>query len=763
MYAAARENARFRPISWCPSLRPRRIDRLRLVGPPARDPSTFPSAIGVRGAPAPPVAEAAPKVRLPADVRPTAEALELRIDPKQDRFSGSVDIAISLDQPRSVVWLHGKGFNVSRAAAVLDGGAEVAGTWRQEGDDGLASLTFPRALPAGKAKLHVDYDAPFGLKLEGLYKVKQEGSAYAFTQFESTAARDAFPCFDEPGFKIPFDTTLVVPADAQAVSNTKEIERRTDGGSLRVHFAPTLPLPSYLLAFAVGPLEIVPAADVAPNAVRKRPLPLRAVTAKGHGKEVAYAIAHTGDFVTLLEQFFGIEYPYDKLDILALPDKHGAMENAGAITFGDQFLLFDEKTAPVSQKRVYANVMLHELAHQWVGDLVTAAWWDDIWLNEAFATWMQGELVDVWDPKMEARMSLLERTQSAIGNDVLVSARAIRQPIASTNDIKNAFDGITYEKGAAVIGMFERWVGPETFQRGVHDYLAAHRLGSATADDFLGAESAASGKDVKTPFHTFLDQPGVPFVEAEVKCDGAPRLHLKQSRYLPLGSTGDANRSWQIPLCAKYQVGKETKEKRARCSPTGKGILPLGAASPRLGPSERRIGRVLPLRARPRRPREAAGEGVRELELARSRRLRQQPPRRVRPRRPLVRGRAEGGLRPGGGSPRQHCPRSDGLHRPGARLALRRRDPPLHRELRANALPRRVREARMAAGEERRPGSLRASVTGPPVSHGHGARSRGPSRGEEARARLPWVQEGRRPPPRRARPEPGRDRARRPG
>ncbi len=324
-----------------------------------------------------------------------------------------------------------------------------------------------------------------------------------------------------------------------------------------MHFAPTLPLPSYLIAFAVGPLDIVPAPDVPPNAVRKRALPLRAVTTKGHGKEIAYALAHTGEILAVLEQIFGIEYPYDKLDIIAVPDKGGAMENAGAVTFSDGLLLFDEKKAPLWQKRGYASVMAHELAHQWVGDLVTAAWWDDIWLNESFATFIGAKAADQWDPKMDGRMELLDGVQGAIGSDSLVSARSIRQPIESTNDIENAFDGITYQKGGGVLSMFERWVGPATFAKGLHDYLSQHRFASATADDFLSAESAAAGKDVKTPFHTFLDQPGVPFVEAEVKCDGSPRLHLKQSRYLPMGSTGDSNKTWQIPICARYAVERE--------------------------------------------------------------------------------------------------------------------------------------------------------------------------------------------------------------
>lgn len=529
--------------------------------------------------PPPAIDDTVPKVRLPGDTRPTAESIELHIDPSQDRFSGSVDIAITLDRPHRTLWLHGKGLHVTRVTAAREGGAELAGAWQERDESGFASITLAEALPAGHAKLHIEYDAPWSPKLEGLHKITASGVPYAFTQFESIAARYAFPCFDEPGFKIPWGTTLVVPSEAQAIANTRETDRKIEGSSVRVHFATTLPLPSYLVAFAVGPLDVVPAPDIPPNAVRARPLPLRGVTARGRGKEIAYALAHTGEIVSLLEQFFGIEYPYDKLDIIAVPDKGGAMENPGAVTFGDGLLLFDEKTATIYQRRGYAGVMAHELAHQWTGDLVTAAWWDDIWLNEAFATWVGTKITDRWDAKMNANMDLLNGIQGAIGNDALASARAIRQPIESTNDIENAFDSLTYQKGGGVLGMFELWVGPEKFQRGLHDYLTQHRFGNATADDFLTSESTAAGKDVKTPFRTFLDQPGVPFVEAEVKCDGAPRLHLKQQRYFPMGSTGDANKTWQIPVCARFSVGNETKEACTLLTDK-EGDLPLGATCP---------------------------------------------------------------------------------------------------------------------------------------------------------------------------------------
>jgi cytosol alanyl aminopeptidase len=525
------------------------------------------------------IADEAPKLRLPRDTHPTAEAITLQIDPKLDRFSGVADIAITLDRPRSVLWLHGLRLHVTRATVSSEDGASVTAIWQEHEPRGTASLTLPAPLAAGHVKVHIEYDAPFGSKLEGLFKLTQGGAPYAFTQFENIAARQAFPCFDEPGFKIAWDTTLVVPRDVSVLANTQELTRATEGSSVRVHFAPTLPLPSYLIAFAVGPLDVVTAPDIAPNKVRSRPLPLRGAATRGHGAELSYALAHTGEILATLEQYFGVEYPWGKLDIIAVPDMNGAMENAGAVTFSDSLLLMNDKTASERQKRGYATDMAHELAHQWTGNLVTAAWWDDIWLNEALATWMEAKAADAWDPRTDAATELLRGIQGAMESDSLVSARSIRQPIESTDDIENAFDSITYQKGGGTLRMFEHWLGAETFQRGVRRYLTAKRFGSATADDFLDVLSQVAGKDVKTPFRSFLDQPGVPFVEANVECGAHPHLHLKQTRYLPMGSSGDANKTWQIPLCARLGVGKEVKEE---CTLLDKpeGDLSLGGTCP---------------------------------------------------------------------------------------------------------------------------------------------------------------------------------------
>ena len=529
-----------------------------------------------------PVARAAqesPGLRLPPDVRPIAQSLTLTVDPAQARMRGVTDIRIELDHARTQLWLHGKELHVTRAMVTPAQGPAVEGTWTQRDEAGMSVVTLTSAVAAGKATLHLEYDVAFGPRLDGMYKVIQAGVPYVFTQFEAIGARTAFPCFDEPAFKIPWDEHLIVPAALEGIANTKEIERTLDGANQHLRFATTRPLPSYLVAFAVGALDVVVAPDVPGNSVRTRALPLRAITAHGRGKEVAYALAHTGEILSTLELLVGHAYPYDKLDIIAVPDKGGAMENPGAVTFSDALLLFDEKTAPLQQKRAYASVMAHELAHMWTGDLVTAAWWDDIWLNEAFATWLGTKAADKWTPALELSMTLLERVHTAMRSDALASARAIRQPIVSTHDIENAFDGITYRKGAAVLAMFERWIGEQAFMTGLSRHLGNHLDGAATADDFLDAESAVAGKDAKTPFRTFLDQPGMPVVNVATKCGAEAQLQLTQSRYVPLGVKASAEQTWQIPLCARFASQGKISEVCTLLSDK-RGTLPLGKSCP---------------------------------------------------------------------------------------------------------------------------------------------------------------------------------------
>jgi alanyl aminopeptidase len=484
--------------------------------------------------------------------------LSLTIIPEHKSFSGTAVIGIELDEPSTSIWMHGQGLNVT-ALHASHATSRIPATWEQHTSDGVARVVLQEALPAGKSTLHIEYTAAFDTALRGLYRVESGGHAYAFTQFESISARLAFPCFDEPRFKTSFDVTLTVPVDQIAAANTP-VDRaiRLPEALQRISFTPTPPLPTYLVAWAVGPLDVVAGPIIPPREGRPFPVPLRGIAARGHGSQLSYALERTGEFVGALEDYFGIPYPYRKLDLVAVPDfSAGAMENVGLITFREWLLLIDEERATEHQRRAFAYVLAHELAHQWFGNLVTMPWWDDIWLNEAFATWMGDKVVQTLHPEYRSDLGSLASAHRAMGLDSLTSARSILQPVRSNHDIKNAFSAITYEKGGAVLSMFERWMGADTFRQAIQLYLRQHQDGTATSGDLLAALDEISDEDVTPPFLTFLTQPGVPLVSGLAEdCEGGSRkVQLRQERYFPIGSTGNPEQLWEIPLCVRHDTG----------------------------------------------------------------------------------------------------------------------------------------------------------------------------------------------------------------
>ncbi len=493
----------------------------------------------------------APSARLPGDVVPRRYTLLLDVDPRKSTFTGTVTIAVEVVKQTSHVVIHARGPRVITATitsgtTTTDANVTTRSTPTAHEPDELV-LSLPHPLALGQATITIAYEAPFADTLSGLYRVHDGASDYAFTQFESTDARRAFPCFDEPGFKTAFDVTLRVPVGMTAVSNAKETSRAADAGRTTFHFATTQPLPTYLVAFAIGDLEIVEG--------QTSPTPIRLVTTKGKSALGADALDVTTKLLAILEHYFGIKYPYDKLDVVAVPNfGAGAMENAGLVTFREELLLIGSKPS-VRARRAEASVIAHELAHQWFGDLVTMAWWDDTWLNEGFATWMQtkamGELDKDFHANEEATVSA-ERVKDADG---LASARAIRQPVASSEEAMESFDGITYQKGAAVLRMLEHFTGPEVFQVGVRDYLRSHAFKNAVANDLLVALANASNKpELPAIASSFLDGPGVPVVEQKGGCAesrGRWSLTLTQARaWRPIGGTMSEVARWRLPICS---------------------------------------------------------------------------------------------------------------------------------------------------------------------------------------------------------------------
>jgi alanyl aminopeptidase len=493
-----------------------------------------------------------PTLRLPTAARPTGYTAELTFDPNAPAFQGRVEIALEVGTPTDTLWLHGKGLSVTEASLVQDG--QFIPLMPVTGGTDFLGFALGRALKAGPATLRVGYEGQASEReLEGAFRVKEGGDWYVFTQFEALGARRVFPCFDEPGFKVPWQLTFHVPEGQTVVTNTPPLEEAEGPEGLRtLRFARTQPLPSYLIAFGVGPFDFLDAGPAGQKQVRTR-----IVTPRGRAAEGTYAAKVTPQILAQLETYFGIPFPYEKLDVLAVPLFGGAMEHPGLVTFNSHLLLSREGEDTVRRQRAFSETQVHELAHQWFGNLVTMAWWDDLWLNESFASWIEPRIIEGWQPTWDAPVERVQGRSHALQVDSLVTARRIRQPIETEGDILNAFDGITYGKGAAVLAMTEEWLGRDVFQRGIQRYLRAHAGGNATARDFLAALSAEAGTDVGSVLSTFLDQGGAPLVTAELECaqGQAPVVRLAQRRYLPVGSAGSAAQLWKVPLCVRYGAG----------------------------------------------------------------------------------------------------------------------------------------------------------------------------------------------------------------
>ena len=495
--------------------------------------------------------ETIPLGLLPRDVIPLHYALTLTIDPKKENFTGHTEIDVNFVNSRKTLFIDGLDLHVTNAEVRFASGKIVKAAYAQVDPTGVAYLNFGETIPAGNATLIFDYDAPYNQSLAGLYKVVDRGDDYAFTQFENTDARRAFPGFDEPGFKTPFDVTVIAPQDDKVISNTPVTNDSSAGnGMMRWVFEQTKPLPTYLIALAIGPLDIVDGGDIPANQYRDHPIHLRGITARGMGPKLQYALSLTPSIVTALENYYGVPYAYQKLDILAVPDfAAGAMENAGAVTFREQLLLMDDN-APLEQRRSSLSVQAHELAHQWFGDLVTPHWWDDIWLNESFATWMSSKISNTVKPDEEFGRERLNSTQTVMRLDELPSARQIHNPVNNQDDIDNAFDDITYSKGAAVLAMFESYVGPDEWQKGIHAYLTKFAFKNATAQDFITTVATATNHpEIVDAFNNFIDQSGIPLLSGKPQCaaTGASATYT-QSPYASIGITMAAHQ-WKVPMC----------------------------------------------------------------------------------------------------------------------------------------------------------------------------------------------------------------------
>jgi puromycin-sensitive aminopeptidase len=494
--------------------------------------------------------------RLPRHAVPTRYDLRLEPDLVSATFQGRTTIALTVFESTTVIVLNALELTVESAAAEDEQGQRLSASIGMDESLQRCRLTFSQSMAPGEWRLHMMFRGTLNDTLRGFYRSTykdQTGTTQtmAATQFEATDARRAFPCWDEPDFKAVFSTTLVIDETLTAVSNSVVVSETVEGEKKVVRFADTIKMSTYLVAFIVGRIE-----PTAPTFVGKTPLRLWAVPGKSHLAGFGQDIARAS--LQFFESYYGIAYPGDKLDLLAIPDfASGAMENLGAITFRETALLVDQRTSTHGELERVADVVAHENAHMWFGDLVTMSWWNGLWLNEAFATFMEMLAVDAWKPEWKRWETFSVSRAAAFSVDGLQSTRPIEFPVRAPKDAEAMFDVLTYEKGASVLRMLEQHIGPTVFRDGVRDYLHAHAYGNADTKDLW----VSLGKVARQPVPELMDgwifQAGHPLVTAELNDRSELVLTQQRFSYLP----NPFPTTWHVPVQLRTVI-KDARETR---------------------------------------------------------------------------------------------------------------------------------------------------------------------------------------------------------
>jgi aminopeptidase N len=489
--------------------------------------------------------------RLPANAVPEHYALTLTPDLKAATFSGNEAIDVNIKTSTSTITLNAAEIEFQSVSASI-AGKQLQGTIALDKQKEQATFTFPAELPAGKATLAIRYNGILNNELRGFYLSKTARRNYAVTQFEATDARRAFPSFDEPAFKATYDISLVVDSGDTAISNSP-IASDTPGpieGKHTLQFLTTPRMSTYLVAFLVGDFQCT-AGEQDGVVIRTCATPDK-VALTSYGVDVARFMLH------YYNDYFGIPYPLKKLDLIALPDfEAGAMENFGAITYRETELLIDPATASIDAQKQVALVIAHEMAHQWFGDLVTMQWWDNIWLNEGFATWMENKSVAAMRPEWNVDQTVASDMDGTLNIDAGPTTRAIRAKADTPDEINQMFDGIAYGKAGHVLVSVENYIGPDAFRKGVHNYLAAHLYANATAEDFWNAETAASRKPVDRIMDSLVSQPGAPLLSFGAPANGNVEVSQRRFFLTPSIQPNPAQK-WTIPVC--FKSGTNTQD-----------------------------------------------------------------------------------------------------------------------------------------------------------------------------------------------------------
>jgi alanyl aminopeptidase len=471
--------------------------------------------------------------RLSTFIKPSFQQITLKVDPDSPVFSGETAITIDVTKATDTIGFYQKDLNIQQAY-LSKGDTRIPLTVTSHEYE-IQHAKANQNITANRYTLHIVFDGKFNTTSDGMYLSKFEGLNYVFTQFEDMYARRAFPSFDEPGFKIPYQVTIMSPEKHTVLSNTLVKKRTLKDGWQTVEFNKTKPMPSYLVALAVGELDSY---DI-PNLS----VPGKIYTPKGQAQRTKFAAKNTAGILQNLERYFGSPYPYEKLDFIAVPNfTFGAMENAGLVTYRSSLLLLEDEPRLAEQSSTL-NVIAHELAHMWYGNLVTMAWWDDLWLNEAFASWMASKVMMDLYPEQNFKGRLVQ--EGAFGADASPTVRPVKKVVKSQTDVMDGL-GLNYSKGESILQLIESMVGEKAFQKGIQTYMKNNAWKNAQADDLWEVLSTVADFDVPAMMKTYLEQPSYPLVEF------AANGEVSQSRYHLKGAEVEPQ-TWIVPLAISYK------------------------------------------------------------------------------------------------------------------------------------------------------------------------------------------------------------------
>ncbi len=478
--------------------------------------------------------------RLPTDVRPRAYVVDILADPSWESFSGSVRIDLDVLKPVEVIEMHARELDLTKAE--LDGRPAII---QLDAPSETVRFVAGSSLRRGESQLTVSFRGRPNPGLHGLYIARDGGEVALATQCEATDARAIFPCFDEPAFKATLQWTVHTTADSVALANGRLESVEDDGPGRKVwRFAPTPPISSYLAALTVGPYEALPA-------VRSNGTPIRVWALAGKATQTRFAQSFTQRLLPWYEDYFGLPYAYGKYDQVAVPGfDAGAMENVGLVLFRQNLLLMDPQSASWNQEKLIAKVIAHELAHMWFGNLVTMGWWDDLWLNEAFAEWFAHKATEAVAPQYQVWNDFQLDKNRALTDDAMDTTHAVWTPVQTPSQALEMFDVITYQKGCAVMRMLETFVGDTPFRAGIRSYMKAFAGRNADGSDLWHHLELASGQPVGQLMRSWVEQPGFPLVTLSLN---DRTVALEQARFYSDPDKAETDQQWNIPLELRYE------------------------------------------------------------------------------------------------------------------------------------------------------------------------------------------------------------------